>query len=176
MNSDENDRVLALVGYLVPPIVPFVLLTEAGGRPFVRCHGAHALAHLVASLLGWGGLAVLGSAALLLTYTVEGRGGVIAAVVLFELGLGAAFIALWYASGSHRGGTLEVPLLTALAGGPFLAPFFISGAAALGVLLLLVLGVVGAGLIALWLGLQAYQGRTVDVPLMTPLLHRLGWC
>ncbi|MBI2911157.1 MAG: hypothetical protein HYY05_03375 [Chloroflexi bacterium] len=174
MNSDENDRALALTGYLVPPMVLLVWLTESGRRPFVRCHGAHALAHLVVSLLVWGGLAVLGSLALLVTYGVEGRLGVVAALLVFELGLVIAFVALWLAAG--RQGGPAVPLLTAVAGGLVLAPFFAGGAVALGVLLLLACGVGVSGLVALWLGVQAFQGHAAEIAVVTPLLRRLGWC
>ncbi len=171
---NENDRALALAGYLLPPMVLLVWLTESGRRPFVRCHGAHALAHLVVSLLAWGALAVLGSLALLVTYGVEGRVGVVAALLVFELGLTIAFVALWLAAG--RQGSLAVPLLTAIAGGLVLTPFFAGGAVALGVLLLLACGVGVSGLIALWRGVQAFQGRTVEMAVVTPLLRRFGWC
>ncbi len=171
---DENDRALALVGYVVPPMVLLVWLTESGRRPFVRCHGAHALAHLVVSLLVWGGLAVLGSLALLVTYSVEGRAGAVAALLLFELGLTIAFVGVWLAAG--RQGGLAVPLLTAIAGGLVLTPFLAGGAVALGVLLLLVVGVGVFGLVALSLGLHAVRGRTAEIAVVTPLLRRLGWC
>ena len=57
-----------------------------------------------------------------------------------------------------------------------LTPFFASGAVALGVLLLLVCGVGVSGLVALWLGFQAFQGRTAEMAVVTPLLRRFGWC
>lgn len=171
---NENDRALALVGYLVPPIVLLVWLTESGGRPFVRCHGVRALAYLAVSLFALGALAVLGSLALLVTYGFGGKAGIVAALLVFELGLTVAFVALWLAAG--RQGSPAVPLLTAIAGGLVLVPFFAGGAVGLGVLLPLACGVGVSGLVALRLGIQAFQGRTGDVAVVTPLVRRLGWC
>lgn len=112
---NENDRVLALVGYLVPVVALVVLLTEMGLRRFVRYHAVQALVYVGMVAVVWFALALLTAFAALVTFPIGGIGGYFVGLWLLLAMLAAGVVALLYGLQAYQGKYLEIPWVTSFA-------------------------------------------------------------
>lgn len=96
MEVTDDDRLFALLAYVLTPIMPIVilLLEDKKNRPFLKAHNAQALA--------WGVVSIVGSAVL----------GIILPFLLGLPGLLFWIVSIYWGWQAYQGKTVEIPYIS----------------------------------------------------------------